>query len=118
MGLLDRLRKKSDACVKPAASQNDSVEDTQRYRGVEVVANNDACCQAAKDIEGRRFLLSQVPMLPLTDCDAGDCRCTYERFDDRRSDLRRASDVTFDVLGQFQDQEHRSEAMPGRREKD
>ena len=118
MGLLDRFRKKSVAYAKPAAKPVDSMEETARYRGVEVVANSDACCQSAKDIEGQRFLLSQVPMLPLESCDAADCRCSYERFVDRRTDLRRASDVSFDVVGQFQEQEKRSDADPGRREED
>lgn len=118
MGLLDKFRRNTASYNSPAEKKPDSMAETARYRGVEVVANNDTCCQAANAIEGQRFLLSQVPMLPLADCDAADCRCTYERFDDRRMDVRRATDVAFDLVGQFQEQESRLDAAPGRRDDD
>lgn len=118
MGLLDKFRRNTTSYENAAEKKAGSLAETARYRGVEVVANSDTCCQAANAIEGQRFLLSQVPMLPLAECDAADCRCTYERFDDRRMDVRRAPNVAFDLASQFQEQENRLESAPGRRDDD
>ncbi|MCP4299598.1 MAG: hypothetical protein GY783_03355 [Gammaproteobacteria bacterium] len=57
-------------------------------------------------------------MLPLAGCEAADCRCTYKRFDDRRTDLRRASDTGFDMATQLHDEENRASTSPGRRSAD
>ncbi len=118
MGLFDRFRRKSAGYAKGKPNQLATADDTTRFRGVQVVANGEGCCQAARDLEGKRFLLSQVPILPLRGCDTPECKCSYERFEDRRSDLRRAADVSFDVRTQFQDEEHRSAYKPGRRDDD
>lgn len=118
MSFFDKFRRNTNGYRKPVAQKSSLMTETARYRGVQVVADSETCCQAANAVEGQRFLLSQVPMLPLAECDAADCRCTYERFDDRRTDVRRASDVAFDLAGQFQEQEDRLEAAPGRRDND
>lgn len=112
MGFFDRFSKKK-ASDKPANRAEQSP-----YRGVEVVSHAQTCCQAAKDIRGKRFLSTAAPLLPLKDCDAADCRCSYKRFADRRTDARRASDVAFDIVGQFPDEEKRSEQPAGRRATD
>ncbi len=63
------------------------------YRAVEVFAGKDGCCSAAQDILGRRFLSDEVPMLPLPQCDAQSCGCTYRLYNDRRrSSLGRGED--------------------------
>ena len=45
-----------------------------------------ACCGDARDIEGKRYLIREAPKLPLAGCDAGDCKCGYMRYPDRRDD--------------------------------
>ncbi len=54
------------------------------YRAVEVLPGHDGCCAEAEEILGKRFLSDEVPMLPLTGCDAESCGCTYKLFADRR----------------------------------
>jgi hypothetical protein len=51
-------------------------------------------CAAAREFEGKRFLSREAPPLPLNSCTAVTCTCRYAHHDDRRSSLRRASDVT------------------------
>jgi hypothetical protein len=63
------------------------------FHGV-AIKSSDACrCAAVAAIEGQRFLSDEVPRLPLTDCDMPyACKCVYEHFNDRRTELRRESD--------------------------
>jgi len=100
---------------KPAAGTKSS---NNEYRGVQVVINKNKCCAAAVAIADQRFLIEQVPKLPLAICDAAQCGCGYERFDDRRTDLRRASDVAFDMASQLHDDDNRSSPSSGRRDDD
>ncbi len=60
------------------------VSTGNRYRGVEVRPGEGDCCSAVRAIRGKRFLSNEVPPLPLPECDARKCRCTYELFADRR----------------------------------
>jgi len=113
MGFLARLTGKQSAPSKKAA--NDSDYKSSKYRGVQVTVNTDACCEAAREIAGQRFLSDDVPMLPLNDCDANNCQCSYKLYDDRRTDFRRASDVGFDIATQLSDDNNRSSGVSGRR---
>ena len=88
------------------------------YSGVQVKSNPDTCCQAARDIAGQRFLTRNAPMLPLDGCDAPECQCTYKRFDDRRTEYRRLSDVGFDMASQMHEDDHRENPTSGRRADD
>lgn len=89
-----------------------------RYRGVQVIVDKDDCCQAALAIADKRFLVDEIPRLPLAECDAENCRCAYERFDDRRADVRRASDLGYDMASQLREVDNRSSASSGRRSDD
>ncbi|MGI9233968.1 MAG: hypothetical protein ACR2RD_10095 [Woeseiaceae bacterium] len=90
----------------------------QGYRGVKVCADTESCCQMVRTITDERFLLEEAPMLPLSLCDAQVCNCTYERFNDRRGALRRASDFAFDINSELFEQENRNNKLPGRRRGD
>ncbi len=46
-------------------------------------------CDAAKQLDGRRFIGSEAPAFPLPDCDAEQCKCRYEFHGDRREGDRR-----------------------------
>jgi len=53
-----------------------------------------ASCAAARALTGQRFLSTQAPRLPLPDCAIpATCRCSYQKFDDRRDEPRRAEDA-------------------------
>ncbi len=52
------------------------------------------CCEAARHLEGERFLCDEAPPLPLANCDRGaDCNCSYRHFSDRRHEPRRSADA-------------------------
>lgn len=91
---------------------------TAMYRGVQVVPHPDGCCRAAADVARQRYLANQVPRLPLDGCDAAECRCAYKLFDDRRTDLRRASDVAYDIASELRNAENRRGDCRGRRSDD
>lgn len=116
MELFARLSGNSTTSTKKSTSRPLDME--KQYRGVEVIANPSECCQAAKAIAGQRFLPEETPMLPLAGCEATNCRCTYKRFDERRTELRRASDTGYHMATQLHGQENRSSASRGRRSSD
>ncbi len=94
------------------------VDGKSRYRGVQVHGKRAGCCEAVQAIAGKRFLSDEVPKLPLSGCDASDCRCRYELFDDRRTGIRRGSYVAFDISGQLCEQDDRTITSSGRRTDD
>ena len=50
------------------------------------IHKGDDCCHSAEKLHGKRFLLEDVPMLPLESCDRiGDCKCVYRNHADRRA---------------------------------
>ncbi len=98
MGLLSRLfssETRRPAATKPAKSKNG-----RAFGGVEIVAQG-AGCQAVETIAGERFLTTDVPSLPLPDCDQSACECRYRRFTDRRTDVRRDVDVGIGIASQM-----------------
>ena len=60
------------------------------YHAVSIKFDSNAC-QAAKDMEGRRFLSSAAPRLPLPGCSGLECRCHFIHHKDRRSPRDRRS---------------------------
>jgi hypothetical protein len=46
---------------------------------------------AAREIDGRRFLATAAPRLPLPDCNALECNCRFIHHEDRRSGKERRS---------------------------
>lgn len=113
MGLLANLIRKPSTRAKTTAEP--AAVTKSQYRGVEIVANGRDCCREAKRVAGQRFLSNEVPMLPLGGCTAKDCRCTYELYDDRRTDKRRVSDEVFDIRSELIDNDQRNRNKNGRR---
>jgi hypothetical protein len=54
------------------------------YRAAEIVVA-DPGCDAARVLAGTRFLLRDVPHIPLPECTSRKCACTYVRYLDRRN---------------------------------
>jgi len=54
------------------------------YQSAEIEFDPGCACDAVKRIAGRRFLVRDVPPIPVPDCDSPDCKCFYIRFKDRR----------------------------------
>jgi hypothetical protein len=68
--------KQSVAAASPAVQKN-------QWRAVSITPCS-APCAAARNVAGKRFLVGEVPHLPLRDCDSGECKCTYQHHEDRR----------------------------------
>jgi len=57
------------------------------------VVSNEYTCTAAAALRGKRFLSSEAPALPLSNCQApGRCACHFRHHADRRNEQRRARD--------------------------
>lgn len=62
------------------------------YRALEIIPGPRACA-VAKRFAKHRFLLSEAPTPPLAGCDLQfACTCKFQKFPDRRGNLRRSSD--------------------------
>jgi len=56
---------------------------TGRYAAVTIYPCLEAC-PAAWKLQDVRYVSSEAPTLPLTDCDQATCKCRYRKYDDRR----------------------------------
>ncbi len=72
-------------------------EDTGKgeYSAVTIYFGKSDACPAVMRIFGQRFLGEDAPALPLFDCTAEVCSCTFRHYDDRRAGLRRAEERGF-----------------------
>lgn len=112
MGLLARLSGKTP---EPRKSSSNT-KPTALYRGVQIVPGSEGCCGEAKMATSRRYLSHEIQRLPLESCDFVNCQCTYKLFDDRRTDLRRTSDISFDLASSLRiDEDQRREACDRRK---
>ena len=91
--LFVRQRGKSEEKQQPC-----SLTDTGNtaYHAVSIKFDTNAC-DAAKEMEGRRFLSSAAPRLPLPECNGLECRCHFIHHKDRR--LRRDRRSPFGAAG-------------------
>jgi hypothetical protein len=71
---------------KPAAP--DKKKAAGRFGAVEIHTRS-GCCEAARALEGQRFLAMQAPALPLPGCTASHCTCKFGKLADRRTEDRR-----------------------------
>jgi hypothetical protein len=64
------------------------------FHGIEIRPCDEFQCAAVKALGEQRFLSDEAPRLPLDDCsEPGRCGCVYKHFMDRRTAVRRESDV-------------------------
>ena len=59
-------------------------QQRSQYHAVSLKLSSGAC-NAAKALEGKRFLSDAAPRIPLADCDAESCDCRFVHHKDRRS---------------------------------
>jgi len=77
---------------RPSATQDRAPRQAKaaggRFGAVEIRIRSGAC-QAARSLEGQRFLSKEAPVLPLPACTAAQCTCKFAKWSDRRSESRR-----------------------------
>lgn len=73
--------------TKPA-SRVAEVSDSAKYHCV-AIAHGRNSCESVVQLEGKRFLSIEAPILKLDGCNVASCQCRYIHFEDRRQDERR-----------------------------
>jgi len=111
-----RTASSAGSSATPKASKVQAAQ-AQRFAAVEIVPARVACCNAVKALSGQRFLYGKAPLVPLPDCDQPECKCTYQRLAERRTDLRRDTDLGVGTLRIHYPSSRRS-SLPGRRSTD
>lgn len=84
LGLVRRLLQKPHQ--PPRVSRS-----TSRYHAVEICFGKNPCA-AARVLGEQRFLARDAPRLPLPNCTAARCDCSFTHHPDRRDAGRRAED--------------------------
>lgn len=96
----------------PTHAQNDAFHCVETH-------HHAHCCEAVKELHGKRFLSAEAPTLPITGCDKAQCHCDYIHHDDRRVEVRRNDvGIQHDMYGQNGEVEHRDGHRHGRRKTD
>jgi len=85
-----RRRRREVRAVRPAslgpAAQLEALRVNRQYWGVEI---RPGVCKAAKDLVGTRYTFNEAPALPLAECGAQQCTCSYVALWERRKRHRR-----------------------------
>ena len=87
--LFVRYRNTSNADEAESTAPRPSRKNTQ-FHAVSIRFESNAC-KAAREMEGRRFLSTAAPRLPLADCDVLECNCRFIHHKDRRAGRDRRS---------------------------
>ena len=69
---------------QPPRAQHKPAIERKDFRAVSIKCGPGSC-RAARVLEGKRGFPNQIPRLPLSQCDAGVCVCSYEQHSDRRA---------------------------------
>jgi Tfp pilus assembly protein PilW len=80
-----RSARKASAKVLTNRRKNTKPNMSSAYRAASIEFE-DCACDAVKELAGKRLLVSEIPKTPLADCTSPNCKCTYVRYSDRRSE--------------------------------
>ena len=65
--------------------------DTSKEFHAVAIKTQPFACNAAHRLEGKRFLATEAPRLPLAACDRDRCECRFQHYSDRRAGRNRRS---------------------------
>ena len=82
------LRRRIDAQARMSGRPSEHRRLVNPYHAVSIEPGSHACA-AVRQVEGKRFLASSAPMLPLPNCGTPRCACKYQHYQDRRSNRDR-----------------------------
>ena len=77
-------RSSKSSNVSPDEGRKVAAVSNSKFHAVSIRFGSNAC-QAARKLEGRRYLSSAAPKLPLSECDTTGCQCRFKHHTDRRS---------------------------------
>jgi hypothetical protein len=80
-----RSARKASAKVLTNRRKNTEPNMSSAYRAA-LIEFEDCACDAVKELAGKRLLVSEIPKIPVPDCTSPNCKCTYVRYRDRRSE--------------------------------
>ena len=109
------------ASARIVAKHNKSANPDRSYtHRAASITFKECACDAVKKLEGRRFLVNDVPSIPVPDCTSPNCNCSYTRHNDRRRlyEERRALFSLKADLHTIGGNEERREKKEGRRADD
>jgi hypothetical protein len=115
-----RRRKSLEAAAASSEKQRlPSSQTDSKYHAVSIKFPMSAC-DAAKDLEGQRFLASDAPRLPLPRCTRDErCECRFQHYDDRRTGRdRRSPFASGGIASSTGSYERERRRVGGRREDD
>ncbi len=72
-----------------------------RFHAVSIRFGSKAC-QAASELQGKRFLSNAAPRLPLPECNVHECECRFAHHKDRREEEDRRSPIK-STIGVFEE---------------
>jgi len=76
-------RPKDKETTRTPAPRTPARKPDTKYHAVSLKILPSAC-DAAKAMEGERYLSAEAPNIPLPECDAATCKCRYVHYKDRR----------------------------------
>jgi uncharacterized low-complexity protein len=79
--------KSGSTTVKARSSERPKPPVKNRFRATSIVCGEDSCA-AVQAFAGKRYLVeaNDIPPLPVPNCDARKCTCTYSHHADRRDE--------------------------------
>jgi len=81
--LLVRTRRNTSEPTRGRTRQRTAPSGNSAFHAVSLRYNPNSC-QAARDLDGQRFLATAAPRIPLPGCDAAECNCRFTHHKDRR----------------------------------
>ena len=88
---------------------------TSEFHAVSIKFPSSAC-SAAKSLDGKRFLSSAAPRIPLADCDVLECKCRFVHHSDRREGDDRRNAYSAGIAGETGKHPQEKRRRPERRE--
>ncbi len=74
-----------------------------------------SACSAAKSLDGKRFLSSAAPRIPLAECDVLECKCRFVHYSDRREGDDRRNPYSPGIAGETGKHPQEQRRKPERR---
>lgn len=104
--------KRSEPEPRNPAARPAKLTATSEFHAVSIRFLSSAC-SAAKSLDGKRFLSSAAPRIPLPECDVLECKCRFVHYSDRREGDDRRDPYGAGIAGETgkhpKEQRHRPE---------